>query len=75
MALISPQSVERKYEVSTADLARWRRAGIGPQYYGIGARLIRYGTDDLHEWFTDPNHKHLHHSPVHEEALLCLHNE
>lgn len=71
MALISPKQVEQKYGVPTEELARWRRAGTGPQYYRITARLIRYGTDDLDEWFTDPNHKQLHHSPVDEEALLC----
>ncbi|MDF9277744.1 hypothetical protein P4U43_08075 [Arthrobacter sp. EH-1B-1] len=71
MALISPKSVERMYGVSTADLARWRQSGEGPEYYRISARLVRYGTDDLDEWFTDPVNAHLHHFPVHEGTLLC----
>lgn len=54
MALISPKSVERKCGVSTADLSRWRRSGRGPHFYRISPRLVRYGTDDLEEWFRDP---------------------
>lgn len=70
MALISPKSVERKYGVSTADLARWRLAGKGPEYYRISARLVRYGTDDLENWFHDPANRNLHDFPVHESAHL-----
>lgn len=71
MALISPKKVAQNYGITTNELARWRRAGIGPQCYRISTRLIRYGTDDLDEWFTDPVIAHLHHSPVHETATLC----
>jgi predicted DNA-binding transcriptional regulator AlpA len=71
MALISPQNVERKYGVSTADLARWRQAGQGPQYYRISARLVRYGTDDLEKWFRDPANAHLHDLPVNKSDNLC----
>lgn len=71
MALISPKSVERKYGVSAADLARWRHTGEGPQYYRISARLVRYGTDDLENWFNEPANAHLHDHPVHESADLC----
>lgn len=71
MALISPKSVERKYGVSTADLARWRQSGEGPQYYRISARVVRYGTDDLQKWFSNPANAHLHDLPVDESAEMC----
>lgn len=71
MALISPKSVERTYGVSTAELARWRQAGQGPQYYRVSTRLVRYGTDDLEKWFNDPAHAHLHDFPVKESDSLC----
>lgn len=54
MALISPKQVTQKYGVPTDELARWRRAGTGPEYYRIAPRVIRYGTDDIDEWFRDP---------------------
>jgi hypothetical protein len=72
MALISPKSVERKYGVSTTDLARWRKAGKGPECYRISPRLVRYGTDDLERWFSDPGNAHLHHFPVSESSRLYL---
>lgn len=71
MALISPQNVKRQYGVSTADLARWRHTGEGPQYYRISPRLVRYGTDDLESWFNDPTNAHLHDLPVNELTDLC----
>lgn len=71
MPLISPRQVEQRYGVPSEELARWRRAGIGPQYYRITARVIRYGTDDLNEWFTDPINAHLHPLPVDGETILC----
>lgn len=71
MALISPKNVERQYGVSTADLARWRKAGEGPEYYQISPRLVRYGTDDLELWFTDSGNAHLHDFPVKEFPKLC----
>jgi hypothetical protein len=71
MALISPKSVERMYGVSTADLARWRQTGEGPEYYRISPRVVRYGTDDLEKWFHDPANAHLHDFPVSESAYLC----
>lgn len=71
MALISPKNVARKYGVPTDELARWRRAGTGPQYYRISTRVIRYGTDDLDDWFTDPTNAHLHDLPVNKSGNLC----
>lgn len=70
MALISPKRVERKYGVSTADLGRWRQTGKGPEYYRIAPRVVRYGTDDLDNWFHDPANAHLHDFPASESAYL-----
>lgn len=71
MALISPKSVERRYGVSTADLSRWRQTGQGPQFYRISPRVVRYGTDDLDEWFHNPENEHLHDLPLAGAPELC----
>lgn len=71
MALLSPKQVEQNYETTTAELARWRRSGIGPEYYRIAPRVVRYGTDDLDEWFSDPLHPHLHDVPMDGAPQPC----
>jgi hypothetical protein len=69
--LISPKNVEQKYGITVDELARWRRTSIGPEYYRIAPRVIRYGTDDLYDWFTDPQNARLHDLPVTQMRELC----
>ena len=54
MALISPPTVARQYGVSPTQLRRWRRQGIGPEYFQFTARTISYCDDYLRDWFNDP---------------------
>ncbi|WP_227913060.1 MULTISPECIES: hypothetical protein [unclassified Arthrobacter] len=42
--LITPEQVSRKYGVSVQELAEWRGRNIGPDYYLLGKRVIRYQT-------------------------------
>lgn len=72
MISMTPHQVEQKYGVSVAELARWRRAGIGPEYFRPAARPIRYDVGDVDDWFNDPANAHLHDFPVKELDDLCL---
>ena len=47
MALISPTTVKREYGIPVARLRRWRRHGIGPEYFQLTPRSIGYYTGDL----------------------------
>jgi hypothetical protein len=64
MVLVSARDVQRKYGVSTAEQGRWRRLGIGPDYYQPLTRIIRYDIGDVDDWFNDPGNAHLHDFPV-----------
>lgn len=32
-------------------LTRWRDEGIGPKWYRVGPKLVRYRKADIQEWF------------------------
>lgn len=68
--LVTPRQVAQKYGVSTMDLASWRRREIGPPYYNLGRRAVRYDMADVDEWFNDPNNAHLHDLPVQSDRQL-----
>lgn len=38
MALISPRVVEQQYGITATQLRRWRRLGIGPEYFQFTSR-------------------------------------
>lgn len=71
MILVTALYVERKYGVPVAELARWRRLGLGPVYYRPSARLIRYDIGDVDDWFQNPGNAHLHDFPVHLSTAMC----
>lgn len=72
MVLVGARYVQRKYGVPVAELARWRRLGIGPDYYQPLARIIRYDIGDVGDWFHDPDYAHLHDFPAEEVAKRCV---
>ena len=37
-------------ELSEATLKRWRSQGLGPKFFRLGQRKVRYRQDDLDEW-------------------------
>lgn len=39
--------------VSRSTLAKWRSAGIGPQYHRCGPRIVYYYQDELESWLAD----------------------
>lgn len=59
MALISPTTVARQYGVSSTQLRRWRRRGVGPEYFQFTARTVSYSDDYLRDWFNDPRNAEL----------------
>jgi len=71
MVFVSAHLVEEKYGVRVAELARWRRLGIGPEYYRLAPRIIRYAMADVDEWFHDPANAHLHDVPTAHLAKPC----
>lgn len=47
MELVKDKSAAEYLGVTTATLRRWRKEGVGPKWFNLGNRLIRYRTDDL----------------------------
>lgn len=45
--LMTPQQVGAEYGVTVQELAEWRRKKIGPAYYVLGKRVIRYLPDNV----------------------------
>ncbi|MDD1478724.1 MULTISPECIES: hypothetical protein [Micrococcaceae] len=74
MALISPTTVKREYGIPVARLRRWRRHGIGPEYFQLTPRSIGYYTGDLADWLADPANAHLHGLPGHGPGSRCRRN-
>jgi len=51
--------VARQYGVSPALLRKWRRQGIGPEYFQFTTRTVSYCDDYLQDWFNDPRNADL----------------
>jgi hypothetical protein len=60
MRLIPPSAVEQHYGIPTTELRRWRTTGVGPEYFQLTPKTIRYLDDYLHDWFNNPANAHLH---------------
>lgn len=71
MILVSAHYVQQKYGVKVSELARWRRHGIGPEYYRPASKIIRYDIGDVDDWFHDPANAHLHDFPARQLAGTC----
>lgn len=52
--LMTPQQVGAEYGVTVQELAEWRRKKIGPAYYVLGTRVIRYMPKHVDQWFRSP---------------------
>ncbi|WP_298255413.1 AlpA family transcriptional regulator [uncultured Arthrobacter sp.] len=63
-AILAPRDVAALYGVTTTELARWRRMGDGPSFYVLGRNPIRYDSDDVTDWFNDPDNAYLHDYPA-----------
>ncbi|WP_312099787.1 hypothetical protein [Corynebacterium dentalis] len=53
-----------EYGVTVQELAEWRRRNIGPAYYVLGTRVIRYLPENVDQWFRDPAHSRWHDFPA-----------
>ena len=62
--LMTPQQVGAQYGVTIQELAEWRRNKIGPDYYVLGTRVIRYMPDNVDQWFRDPDNSRWHDFPT-----------
>ncbi|AUI53783.1 helix-turn-helix transcriptional regulator [Arthrobacter crystallopoietes] len=58
MALIPPHAVHQQYGIPVRQLAGWRSQGIGPEYFTLGPRSIRYYPADIDDWLNDQTHHH-----------------
>ena len=54
MRLIPPSTVEQHYGIPTTELRRWRTTGVGPEYFQLTPKTVRYLDDYLHDWFNNP---------------------
>lgn len=48
--IITPSEVAQQLDVTEADLAFWRGAGLGPVWLQFGEHAIRYVDDAVHAW-------------------------
>ncbi|MSS00401.1 hypothetical protein FYJ28_16480 [Arthrobacter sp. BL-252-APC-1A] len=62
--LMTPQQVGAQYGVTVQELAEWRRRNIGPDYYVLGTRVIRYQPEHVDRWFRDPANSRWHDFPA-----------
>ncbi|WP_139006917.1 helix-turn-helix transcriptional regulator [Arthrobacter crystallopoietes] len=62
MALISPRIVEQQYGITVTQLRRWRRLGIGPEYFQFTSRTVCYSEEYLHDWLLDPDNAEFTHT-------------
>ncbi|MFJ2509574.1 helix-turn-helix transcriptional regulator [Arthrobacter citreus] len=62
--LITPEQVAHKYGVTIQELTEWRRRNIGPDYYVLGTRVIRYQPEHVDRWFRDPANSRWHDFPA-----------
>jgi excisionase family DNA binding protein len=46
---LTPAEVAARFSVDVRTLRRWRKQGIGPQFYEVG-RIVRYSADDVTSW-------------------------
>lgn len=62
--LMTAQQVVAKYGVTVQELAEWRGKNIGPAYYVLGTRVIRYIPENVDQWFRDPANSRWHDFPA-----------
>jgi len=48
--LLTPEQVAAALNITTKQLAEWRAAGTGPNYFSLPDDIIRYGPRQLAEW-------------------------
>ncbi|THG29316.1 helix-turn-helix transcriptional regulator [Naasia lichenicola] len=48
--LLTPEQVAAALNITTAQLAAWRAAGTGPNYFSLPEGVIRYGPRQLADW-------------------------
>lgn len=54
--LLSTAEAAHYLGVHPTTLATWRTEGRGPRYFKVGARKVRYRTDDIESWLEDNAH-------------------
>lgn len=47
MEIVKDKSAAKYLNVTTTTLRRWRNEGVGPRWFKLGNRLVRYRMDDL----------------------------
>ena len=45
--LLKPSEVAKLLRVEASTLASWRRRGIGPRFFRLNARAVRYAEDEV----------------------------
>jgi excisionase family DNA binding protein len=51
--LLTTEEAAAKLQVSPLTLARWRNAGEGPAFVGLGHKTVRYREADLEKYIED----------------------
>lgn len=56
-ATLTPSEAAETLNVTVEDLAFWRTIGLGPAYIKLGPTMIRYSTENLHNWAQEQLHE------------------
>lgn len=56
-ALITEQAAATILSIQTSTLQNWRWQGVGPRFYKVGGRLVRYRRADLEAWLSNCAHE------------------
>lgn len=51
--LYPPEEAAEMLGIASQTLAHWRVRGIGPRYYVLNSRCIRYSLSDIQAWLDD----------------------
>lgn len=64
---LSPETLSRRWEVSTHTLARWRTEGLGPRFMKIRGK-VRYRLEDIESF----EHNSIHSSTGYEDFVAAV---
>lgn len=51
--LLRPVDFEAEYGVSTGTQKTWRKTGVGPKWFRLGARRVVYRRSEIEAWIAE----------------------
>lgn len=47
---LNERQLAKRFACTTRCLQKWRGKGVGPRYFRLGGRMIRYNLVDIEKW-------------------------